>query len=209
MRAEINDEVRQIDFDSVSSPTDQLLDDSLEQSAQFGSRQSPGGGGRLVDWAGADTLTRAVEDFEESSMEGDQVDRRQLADGMVMVSQVEFMHEKMASGGEGGNSVPAGNRTDSREDSLVGLPLDVSLGDDSSAHQWSAPILFYPDGRASDAQLSVVDPSGYAIEVAVVGISGKVHVGDRRRLPEGARITGLSLTVPSEALSQGEMKFEE
>jgi prepilin-type N-terminal cleavage/methylation domain-containing protein len=204
LRAEVDDEVRQIDFDALTTPADQPLDDSLEQPAEDGSLDSRGSRARLADWAGADTQTQAVEDSGEASTEGDHLDRRQLAGGMVIVSQVALMAEEMAADGELAPATLVVNRDDSQENGPAGLPLDVSLGDDSAARQWSAPILFYPDGRASDARLFVVDPSGYAIELRVVGISGKVRVGARRRLPEGARMTDLAPTVPSDSVKEVE-----
>ena len=121
-------------------------------------------------------------------MEGGQVERRELTGDMLLVSSLE---EGWAQGGElvqGGNGEFNSNGGSIQEGEL----LDVSLSNNSTSNhstgaQWSAPILFYPDGRANDARLFVVAPSGYVIELAVVGISGKVHVGNRRRLPDSSR----------------------
>lgn len=85
---------------------------------------------------------------------------------------------------------------------------DVSMTGDSTADQWSAPISFYPDGRASDARLFVVAPSGYAIVLTVVGISGKVRVSNRRRLPDGASELDLPASVQLETTKDSTLGSE-
>ncbi len=203
MRAEADDEVRQIDFDELTPAASPLLDDSLEQPDEGGIYDPRAIGGKLVDWAGADTLTHAVEeDSVKASREGEQIDRRQLAGDMVIVLQVPSIATEIAAADDLTSATLVDSRGGSQDGSQTGFPLDVSLQEDSSAGQWSAPILFYPDGRASDGRLFVVDPSGYAIELAVVGISGRVHVGERRRLPEGTRPAELSPAAPAEPMEE-------
>gem|GEM_PF-6771692 len=210
MRAEVDDEVRQIDFDSQIAPAEQPMDESLEPSTQDGSQNIHGVGprqvgGKLVDWAGSDTLTHAVEGSENPTIdstntEGDRLDRRQLEGPLVLVQRLAPMEEETAAAEVADRPAQAGNPMDSQTDSSAGLPLDVSLAEASESHQWSVPIQFYPDGRASDAQFFVVDPSGYAIELTVVGMTGKVHMGQRHRLPTGAQSPSLLPIVQPEPI---------
>ena len=66
-------------------------------------------------------------------------------------------------------------------DPSVGLPEDASV--DSA--RWSTPVLFYPDGRATRVELTLVSDDGYEINVDVRGLTGAVRVGRLRRA-EGA-----------------------
>jgi type II secretory pathway pseudopilin PulG len=43
--------------------------------------------------------------------------------------------------------------------------------------QWSAPILFYPNGRTSDARVRLKGRRGYRMEVTLRGVTGAVSVG--------------------------------
>jgi hypothetical protein len=43
---------------------------------------------------------------------------------------------------------------------------------------WSDPIFFYPDGTTSDAQLTLKNGQGRAIELNLRGLTGTVDVGD-------------------------------
>lgn len=200
LRAEGVDEVGQIDFTAADNLTDGTTDESLGDNGPDGSLNSGRENASLADWAGADTLTEPIDDSgefsigsasDEGMMPGDQVERRQLSEQLWLVSSLEEEPTpagELANEGYGGRDQAAG-----AGEPLMVESLDVSMTDDSTADQWSAPISFFPDGRASDARLFVIAPSGYAIVLTVVGISGKVRVSNRRRLPEGA--SGLDLSA--------------
>jgi len=53
------------------------------------------------------------------------------------------------------------------------LPDSAELQPD----EWSAPILFFPNGRTSDARIRLEGRRGYRIEVTLRGITGAVTVG--------------------------------
>lgn len=46
---------------------------------------------------------------------------------------------------------------------------------------WSLPILFYPDGRATNATLVLVSDDGYQVQVNLRGLTGTVRVGPLQR----------------------------
>jgi prepilin-type N-terminal cleavage/methylation domain-containing protein len=49
-------------------------------------------------------------------------------------------------------------------------------GDDLSAALWSQPVLFFPDGSASDAEILLKDADGHAVRLAVRGLTGAASV---------------------------------
>jgi hypothetical protein len=53
-------------------------------------------------------------------------------------------------------------------------PMDSSL--DSAV--WSEPVMFYPDGTTSDAQLQLKNENDRVIELSLRGLTGTVSVGD-------------------------------
>ncbi len=206
LRAEGVDEVGQMDFTAADNLTDGTLDESLGDNGPDGSQNSGRESSSLADWAGADTLTEPLEDSgefsigsasDEGMMQGDQVERRQLSEQLWLVSSLEeepTQAGELANEGYGGRDQAGGPG-----EPLMVESLDVSMTDDSTADQWSAPISFFPDGRASDARLFVIAPSGYTIVLTVVGISGKVRVSNRRRLPAGASELDLSASTAKDS----------
>jgi type II secretory pathway pseudopilin PulG len=62
------------------------------------------------------------------------------------------------------------------------LPL-LAVGDVDAHHaSWSTPILFYPDGRATGAQLTLVADDNYKLDISVRGLTGAVHIGRPTRI---------------------------
>lgn len=59
---------------------------------------------------------------------------------------------------------------------------DVSKLGGGPAGAWSRPILFYPDGSASNAHLVVSNKRGRAIRVDLRGLTGGVTVGEIERI---------------------------
>ena len=74
-------------------------------------------------------------------------------------------------------------------------PIYERLGDEWMAHLqngaiarevvWTAPILFYPDGSATDGLTALVDDKGRMIQVSVRGLTGTVYAG-KVKLAENA-----------------------
>lgn len=52
---------------------------------------------------------------------------------------------------------------------------------------WSPPILFYPDGSATNHSFSVQDAKGRRVPISVRGLTGTVYVRKLEYLPEGYR----------------------
>ncbi len=53
---------------------------------------------------------------------------------------------------------------------------DFPEGDDLSATLWSQPVLFFPDGSASDAMIFLQDADGHAVYLTVRGLTGTASV---------------------------------
>jgi Tfp pilus assembly protein FimT len=58
----------------------------------------------------------------------------------------------------------------------------VNLNQDFTASNWSPPILFQPDGRASDATFNIVDQRGDGFRIRVRELTGEIFV---ERLQQG------------------------
>ena len=71
---------------------------------------------------------------------------------------------------------------------------DEALIDPSAAlaeTEWSKPIVFYPNGRATDAELVLIGERDYRIHLALRGVTGAISVG-KVDLPSGKRDGGLT-----------------
>jgi Tfp pilus assembly protein FimT len=81
-------------------------------------------------------------------------------------------------------------------DPLTGLdPLSSSDGI-SGEGQWSAPIVFYPNGRTSNARIRLSDQGEYFVDVSLRGLTGGARVGKIRRWQDEMRkeLSGSDLT---------------
>jgi len=72
------------------------------------------------------------------------------------------------------NDVLVDARAQSLENAIQAEPLPVGTQD----AQWSQPILFYPDGTASDAQLTLTNDRQRIVTVQLRGLTGIARVGD-------------------------------
>ena len=59
--------------------------------------------------------------------------------------------------------------------------LGGELGGDDISQAWSAPIVFYPNGRTLNARLRL-GTRRYVIEVSLRGLTGTVNIGEVQRL---------------------------
>ena len=57
---------------------------------------------------------------------------------------------------------------------IAGLPADAELLGDEA---WSEPIVFYPNGRTSDAVIELIGEQNYRIRVKLRGVTGAVVLG--------------------------------
>ena len=64
-------------------------------------------------------------------------------------------------------------------DPTAAAEAEIAAGpQDANPPDWSDPIFFYPDGTTSDAQLTLKNEEGRAIELNLRGLTGTVEVGD-------------------------------
>ncbi len=64
------------------------------------------------------------------------------------------------------------------EEGLIGL----STAEMTEQQNWSEPIVFYPNGRTSNARIRVTDGQRYTIDVSLRGLTGAVRVGPTNRV---------------------------
>jgi type II secretory pathway pseudopilin PulG len=67
---------------------------------------------------------------------------------------------------------------DTRAETLTQqAPLTLPL-DEGDETPWSPPILFYPDGTASEAQIHLANNRGWTVAIELRGVTGSAQVGD-------------------------------
>ena len=64
------------------------------------------------------------------------------------------------------------------EEGLVG----ISTTEMTEQRAWSKPIIFYPNGRTSNARIRVTDGEQYVVDVSLRGLTGTVRVGPALRI---------------------------
>jgi prepilin-type N-terminal cleavage/methylation domain-containing protein len=69
-------------------------------------------------------------------------------------------------------------------DPLTGLAPAASLTGTSGEEQWSVPIVFYPNGRTSNARIRLTDQDEYYIDVSLRGLTGGARISKVRRWQE-------------------------
>jgi prepilin-type N-terminal cleavage/methylation domain-containing protein len=60
-------------------------------------------------------------------------------------------------------------------------PAPRSMADDAG---WSAPTVFFPNGRSSDARIRLAGADGFFIEVSLRGLAGSTRISPPERLEE-------------------------
>ena len=60
---------------------------------------------------------------------------------------------------------------------------ETAIEDVDSNLQWSAPILFYPNGRTLNARLELSN-GGHAVDITLRGLTGTARIGQVRRLAD-------------------------
>ena len=88
--------------------------------------------------------------------------------------------------GESAGSASEAIPDDSAEVAAAPRPdRDTRLG--AEVENWSAPILFYPNGRTSNAKIPLQGKGHFEVEVALRGLTGIPTVGEVRRVDEERR----------------------
>jgi hypothetical protein len=49
---------------------------------------------------------------------------------------------------------------------------------------WSAPIVFFPNGRSSDARIRLAGSGGFSVEISLRGLTGSTRIGPLERIEE-------------------------
>jgi prepilin-type N-terminal cleavage/methylation domain-containing protein len=60
---------------------------------------------------------------------------------------------------------------------VLDAPAYAESAATSGAAEWSAPIVFYPNGRSLSARLTLVAPDGRMVDVVLRGLTGTAKVG--------------------------------
>lgn len=94
--------------------------------------------------------------------EGEQAYERYLPEDMLFAGQEVAKQPEAEEEAEG----------------LVGL----STAEMTEQQNWSEPIVFYPNGRTSNARIRVTDGERYAVDVSLRGLTGTVRVGPTNRI---------------------------
>ncbi len=89
--------------------------------------------------------------------------------------------------GSGGKQLPegvtfAGSQT-AADTRAAALTADTNLAD-AAAAGWSDPILFYPDGTTSTAQLAVKNQDNRCIILSLRGLTGTITIGEIQLVEE-------------------------
>ena len=81
-------------------------------------------------------------------------------------------------------------------DPLSGLDPVSSIGGISGEEEWSAPIIFYPNGRTSNARIRLSDQGKYYVDVSLRGLTGGARISKIRRWQEEMQkeLAGTDLT---------------
>ena len=81
-------------------------------------------------------------------------------------------------------------------DPLTGLDPLSSMGGMSGEEEWSVPIVFYPNGRTSNARIRLSDQGEYYVDVSLRGLTGGARISKIRRWREEMQeeLTGTDLT---------------
>ena len=141
----------------------QLAGDPLRDSDSLSSSDSQGDGDSLED---GDALR-----------EGDPLGNLESLPTGARFSdpQLDADPALLGTGLDGANgliqSVPV-NPPEEMDDALPAGELDSAL--------WSEPVLFYPDGRGTNAKLLLVGDNGYQVDVSIRGLTGTVRIGPLR-----------------------------
>ncbi len=98
--------------------------------------------------------------------------RKYLSEGMLFAGQ-EIAKEPAAS---------------EEEEGLIGS----STAGMTEQQNWSEPIVFYPNGRTSNARIRVTDGERYAVDVSLRGLTCTVRVGPMNRIEPIGESTALA-----------------
>jgi prepilin-type N-terminal cleavage/methylation domain-containing protein len=76
-------------------------------------------------------------------------------------------------------NLPASERSSDRSPRKEGLTSAEDLAPESL--EWSAPIRFYPSGRIKPAKVPLLSQEGFATDVEILGLAGRIRLSPLRR----------------------------
>ncbi len=121
--------------------------------------------------AGPAVLKSALEQLSDESVDTEPVTGAEIVDAAAydrcLPEGMSFVGQQVAQ-----------EPTAEEEDGLVGL----STAEMTEQQGWSKPIIFYPNGRTSNARIRVTDGQQYAVDVSLRGLTGTVRVGQALRI---------------------------
>ncbi len=97
-----------------------------------------------------------------------------------------------------------------RQQVAVEVSDDLVDSTDTTSQQWASPIIFYPNGRTSNARIQLQGARDYRITLTLRGVTGSVTIGEPTRVvaPVGAEIEGV-IGAEIEAEIEAEVGAEE
>jgi len=122
--------------------------------------------------AGPAVLKSALEQMSDESGESEPISGAEVTD---TAAYERYLPQGMVFAGQEVAKEPAAGE---EEEGLAGL----STAELTERQTWSEPILFYPNGRSSNARIRVTDGRRYAVDVSLRGLTGTVRVGPASRI---------------------------
>jgi type II secretory pathway pseudopilin PulG len=122
--------------------------------------------------AGPAVLKSALEQMSDENIDTEPITGAEIVDA---AAYEKYLPEGMRFAGQEVAKEPASG---GEEEGLVGL----STAEMTEQRNWSEPIIFYPNGRTSNARIRVTDGEQYAVDVSLRGLTGTVRVGPTNRI---------------------------
>lgn len=127
--------------------------------------------------------------------------RGRLVNGVVFVPDEPPQHASVAAGSPNRQPVQdLGSDRSGPDDKQLGRPeTGLPPRPTDSHHAWNEPIWFFPDGRASTAELLLRDEDGYTVRISLRGMTGTIRVSAVKQveLPAAANNPLPQVTVKS------------
>ncbi len=122
--------------------------------------------------AGPAVLKSALEQMSEENVDTEPITGAEIADP---AAHEKYLPEGMQFVGQEVAKEPV---VEEESQTLAG----VSTAEMTEQKNWSEPIVFYPNGRTSNARIRVTDGERYVIDVSLRGLTGAVRIGPTSRI---------------------------
>ena len=122
--------------------------------------------------AGPTVLKSALEQLSDETVDTEPISGAEIVDESAYE---RYLPDGMLFAGQEVAEEPAGAED---EEGLAAL----STAEMAEQQNWSEPIVFYPNGRTSNARIRVTDGERYAVDVSLRGLTGTVRVGPTKRI---------------------------